>query len=55
VTVYPWDAGTDSGPSYRSPDRVSDPRQPIQLLEGHPVAVNGRVAAFGTITFRRVN
>jgi hypothetical protein len=55
VTLYPWDAGTDSGPTYASPDRDTQPRQPVRLLEGHPVALGGTVAPFGTFTFRRVN
>jgi hypothetical protein len=54
VTLYPWDAGTDSGASYASPDIDTQPRRPIQLLQGHPVAVGGAVAPFGTLTFRRV-
>jgi hypothetical protein len=55
VTLYPWDAGTDSGSSYASPDRDTLPRQPIEALRGHPVAVEGAVAPFGTFTFRRVS
>lgn len=55
VTLYPWDAGTDSGPSYASPDRDTQPAQGIHALLGHPVAVEGAVAPFGTFTFRRVN
>ena len=55
VTLYPWDAGTDSGLSYDSPDVDTQPRQPIHLLEGDPVAVGGRVAPFGSFSFRRVN
>jgi hypothetical protein len=55
VTLYPWDAGTDSGPSYRSPDEATQPRGTIQALTGYPVAHGGQVAPFGTFTFRRVN
>jgi hypothetical protein len=55
VTLYPWDAGTDSGPTYAAPDQASQPRQAIHLLEGHPVALGGAVAPFGTFTFRRTN
>jgi hypothetical protein len=55
VTLYPWDAGTDSGPTYVSPDDDTQPRQGIHPLQGYPVAVGGAVAPFGTFTFRRVN
>jgi hypothetical protein len=55
VTLYPWDAGTDEGTTYTSPDRDAQPRQPIRVLEGHPVASAGTVAPFGTFTFRRQN
>jgi len=55
VTLYPWDAGTDGGASYASADVETQPREPIRLLQGHPVAVGGAVAPFGTFTFRRVN
>ena len=55
VTLYPWDAGTDSGPSYGSPDQASQPAQTIHRLEGYPVAAGGVVAPFGSYRFRRVN
>ena len=55
VTLYPWDAGTDSGATYGSPDVDSQPRQAIRLLQGHPVAVGGQVAPFGSFRFRRIN
>jgi len=55
VVLYPWDAGTDSGPSYASPDLDTQPRQQIQALQGYPVAASGVVAPFGSFSFRRVN
>jgi hypothetical protein len=55
VTLYPWDAGSDSGTSYRSPDQETQPRGTIQPLVGYPVARGGQVAPFGTFSFRRVN
>jgi hypothetical protein len=54
VTLYAYDAGTDSGPTYVSPDRDTQPRQPIRRLEGDPVANGGSVAPFGSFTFRRL-
>jgi Spondin_N len=54
VTLYPWDAGTDSGATYASPDLATQPRQEIHALEGHPVALGGVVAPFASFSFRRV-
>lgn len=46
VALLPYDAGTDSGSTYRSPDDETSPRQPISLLAGD--------APFGTFRFRRL-
>jgi len=54
VTLYPWDAGTDDGGSYTAADADSQPRVPIRPLSGHPVALGGAVAPFGTLSFRRI-
>jgi hypothetical protein len=54
VTVYAYDAGTDSGESYSSPDRATSPREPISRLSGYPFTHNGSVAPIGTFTFRRI-
>jgi hypothetical protein len=54
VTLYALDAGTDSGSSYDSPDRDTQPRQPIRRLDGSPVTVGASVAPFGAFTFRRL-
>jgi hypothetical protein len=37
-----------------SPDLATQPRQEIHALEGHPVALGGVVAPFGSFSFRRV-
>jgi hypothetical protein len=55
VALYPWDAGTDNGTTYGAPDADAQPKQAIRTLQGHPVAREGQVAAFGSFTFRRVN
>ena len=34
AVLYPLDAGTDDGPSYRSPNADTRPRQPIRSLQG---------------------
>ena len=36
VDLYPWDAGTDSGPTYTSPDQDTQPAQPITAIAGAP-------------------
>lgn len=54
VTLYPYDAGTDSGVSYLSPDEDTSPRQPIRQIDGFPFAVQGAVAPIGSFSFRRV-
>ncbi|XP_059486805.1 spondin-1-like isoform X2 [Neocloeon triangulifer] len=32
LNLYPWDAGTDSGVSYISPDQPTNPREPIRRI-----------------------
>ncbi len=54
ATLFPWDAGTDSGRTYAAENQASQPVEPIHRLLGFPVAVNGTVAPFGTMTFRRI-
>lgn len=55
VDLFPWDAGTDSGVSYRSADRVTAPPQAIARLTGAPVAVGGTVPPMGRFVFRRLS
>ncbi len=52
VTLYPYDAGTDSGPNYTSPDADITPHQSIESLQGDPPFSNEPV---GTFTFTRIN
>jgi hypothetical protein len=54
ATLYPWDAGTDSGVSFESDDLRTSPVELTHRLLGFPVATNGVVAPFGTMTFKRV-
>jgi hypothetical protein len=55
VDLLPYDAGTDSGQSYASPnDPTADP-QPIYLIDGGPLLIEGLVPPFGTFTFTRVD
>lgn len=34
IDLYPYDAGTDSGPDYSSPNMDTDPQDPISSLQG---------------------
>jgi len=55
VTLYGFDAGTDSGASYSSPDLVTTPRGIITRFTGFPALVNGEIVPFGTFTFTRLD
>jgi len=55
VTLYGMDAGTDSGPSYQSPDQVTVPRGVVSEFADFPALVNGQVVPFGTYTFTRLD
>jgi hypothetical protein len=53
VELFAYDAGTDGGTTYNSADRPTSPREPIQRIEGRPVAVGDQVAPVGRFTFVR--
>jgi hypothetical protein len=55
VTLFPYDAGTDSGVTFRSPDEVTVPRGVITRLTVPPISQDGTVVPFGTFTFRRLD
>jgi hypothetical protein len=55
VTLYGMDAGTDSGPTYASPDEVTVPRGVVTQFTGFPALVNGEIVPFGTFTFTRLD
>lgn len=54
VMLAPYDAGSDDGSTYRSPDSDTMPREPIREIEGPPLLWNGVVAPLGTFTFVRL-
>ena len=54
IELLPWDAGTDSGATFTSPDLVSAPPVPIAPIASAPLAPSGRVVPLGTFTFTRV-
>lgn len=53
VTLYGFDAGTDSGSSYTSPDQVTTPRGVVTRFTGFPALSDGVIVPFGTFTFTR--
>lgn len=52
VVLYPLDAGTDSGPSYASPNDDTSPREPIHNLRGRKPFSAEQI---GTYTITRVD
>ncbi len=52
VTLWPYDAGTDSGASYGSSDQPTTPHIPISPITDGPLA-NG--VPLGTFVFQRIN
>ncbi|MEM9373347.1 MAG: spondin domain-containing protein [Planctomycetota bacterium] len=53
VDLWPYDAGTDSGPSYGSPNADTNPQEPIRNLTGEfPFEGSGRI---GTLVFEAVD
>jgi hypothetical protein len=55
VTLYGFDAGTDSGPSYASADQVTVPRGVVTRFTGFPAIQNGVIVPFGNFTFIRLD
>jgi hypothetical protein len=55
VPLFALDAGTDSGPTFRSPDQVTVPRGVITRLTVPPISEDGTFVPFGTFTFRRLD
>jgi hypothetical protein len=55
VALDPWDAGTDSGVTFFSPDAVSNPFMPVARIVTAPLSPNGVVTPLGTFIFTRIN
>jgi hypothetical protein len=55
VDLYPYDAGTDSGTSYTSPNEPSEVREGIHQIEEGPLLVEGRVPPLGVFRFVRLH
>lgn len=54
VDLDPWDAGTDGGVTFLSPDLPLTPRLPISRIVTAPLSPSGRVTPLGTFTFARI-
>ena len=54
VSLEPYDAGTDGGRTYKSPDADTRPREAIRTIEDPPLA-SGGVPLVGTFTFVRLS
>jgi hypothetical protein len=54
VTLYCYDAGTDSGTSYESPDQPTTPQEQIYKIGGSPFLYEGAVVPVGTFKFYRI-
>lgn len=54
VPLYGFDAGTDSGADFSSPDLITAPRGVVTRFDGYPALINGAIVPFGTLTVRRV-
>jgi hypothetical protein len=50
-----YDAGTDDGVTYTSPDEISDPQQPITLIVDSPFGNGVKLnATIATVTFTKL-
>ena len=54
ITVDIYDAGTDDGATFVSPDEPTIPRAAIIEIITPPLAINNVVASLGTITFTKI-
>ena len=55
VALDPWDAGTDSGATFFSPDSVTNPFMPVSRIVSAPLSPGGVVTPLGTFVLTRVN
>jgi len=51
VSLYAYDAGTDSGNNYTSPDDPTDPPETIFEIPGYPFFYDDALVPLGTFTF----
>ena len=51
IDLFVYDAGTDSGSNYTSPNRPTNPREQIRRIQEAPFLVSGAVKPVGTFRF----
>ena len=54
ITVYAWDAGTDSGKTYTAADAVTQPRGKVALSDAPYFRQDGQPLSLGTFIFKRM-
>ena len=54
VPLYAYDAGTDSGARYTSPNSDTQPKASIHRIETLPFLVDSEVPSIGTLSFERL-
>lgn len=54
IDLDPWDAGTDSGTTFASPDHVTSPLGLVSRILTAPLSPRGRVTPLGSFTFTRL-
>jgi hypothetical protein len=55
VDLPPYDAGTDLGSTYTSPDEPAEKPVEIRMIDYEPLLVDGNVPPMGTFTFTRLD
>ena len=55
VELFPYDAGTDSGSSYGSPNEPTGSPEAIHRPDKEPLLVGGKLPPLGTFTFTRLD
>lgn len=54
VSLAPYDAGTDSGTSFQSPNQATTPQVPIDLVRDEPLAPEHGLPPIGQFVFTRI-
>lgn len=54
VALDGYDAGSDSGADFTSPDLATQPRSVVKRFNGYPALIQGAIVPFGTFTIRRI-
>lgn len=54
VTLYAYDAGTDSGTTYTSSNSDTSPQELISRIEISPFFVNGKVVPIGELVINKI-